>query len=290
MASSCRFIHRLFNPVDDIRPALEAAVDTLLQPTRKGRRFSLISIALLALGSAAIMFEWTQGYPGALALLIPMIVLTAASWIPGLKFRSYLHWGRRAAAMCLMPALVIALGTAAYLWFYAGTWAIELAPLSVYGIVAVALACALSCVNAMKSRRSPSAIAFRKTLTSGRAYFMRQLETAQPALRDEWYPWLLGLELGKQVDAWTTHAHGDSSGGSHGAAFRSASSGSSGSSFTGFSGGRSGGAGASAAWQAAAGGMAATVSPPSSSGSSGGSSGGGSSSGGSSGGGGGGGW
>ena len=283
-----------FNPAEEIRPALEAAVDALLPPAHKRPRFSVISIALLTLGLALIIYGWTQGHPAAFALLVPVLVLAGAGWIAGFKFRSYLHWGRRAAALCLLPALIIALGTAGYLWFYAGTAQIELPPLTVYGIVAMALACMLSCVNALKSRRSPAAIAFRKTLTSGRAYFMRQLGTAEPQLRDDWYPWLLGLELSKQVDAWsTTRADTGSGRGSHGTAFSSASSVSSssgGSSFGGFSGGRSGGAGASASWYAAASGMAASVSPPSSSGSSSGSSGGGSSSGGSSGGGGGGGW
>lgn len=281
-----------FSPADEIRPALETAVDTLMPPARN-RRFSAITIALLVLGSALILFRWTQGHPGGVALLLPMLALAGVGWVAGFQFRSDLDWGHRAAVLCLLPALTIALGTAAYLWYRAGTGAIELAPLTAYGIVAVALACILSCVNAMKSRRTPAAIAFRKTLTSGRAYFMRQLTTAEPALRDDWYPWLLGLELGKQVDAWSTERADSGSARGHSSTFASASSesaGSSGLSFTGFSGGRSGGAGASASWHAAASGMAASVAAPSSSGSGGGSGGGGSSGGGSSGGGGGGGW
>lgn len=279
-----------FNPADEIRPALGKAVDALLPVPRK-HRVSLINIALFTLGMTRIIYEWSQGHPAALALWLPMIVIAGAGWIAGFKFRSYLHWGYGAAAWCLVPTVAIAAGAAAYLWFHAGTGAIELPPPTVYGLVAVALACALSCVNALKSRRSPAAIAFRKTLTSGRMYFMRQLETAEPALRDDWYPWLLGLELSKQVDAWTTQRAGSvSSRGSFGTSPASGSSGSSGSSFSGFGGGGSGGAGASASWYTAASGMAAAVSPPSSGGSGGGSSSGGSSGGGSSGGGGGGGW
>ena len=282
-----------FNPADEIRPALDRAVDAVL-PLPHKRRVSLINIALFTLGMAAIIFEWSQGHPAALALWLPMILIAGAGWVAGFKFRSYLHWGYGAAAWCLVPTVVIAAGAAAYLWFRAGTGAIDLPPPAVSGLAAVALACALSCVNALKSRRSPAAIAFRKTLTSGRMYFMRQLETAEPALRDDWYPWLLGLELSKQVDAWTTQRAGAgnvSSRGSFGSpSSASGSSGSGGSSFSGFGGGSSGGAGASASWYAAASGMAASVSPPSSSGSSGSSSSGGSSGGGSSGGGGGGGW
>ncbi len=284
-----------FQPADEIRPALEAAVDALLPPTPKRRRFSLISIALLTAGSALIIYKWTQGDPGGFALLLPMLVVAGVGWITGLKFRSYLHWNLTAAVLCLLPTLIIAAGTAWYLWFRAGSGAVELAPDTAYGIVAVALAYILSCVNAMKSRRSPAAIAFRKTLSSGRVYFMQQLKTAEPALRDEWYPWLLGLELSKQVAAWSAERPRPASGGgrrhtSAASASFGTSSGSSSGGFGGFTGGRSGGAGASASWHAAAIGMAATVSPPSSSGSSGGGSSSGSSGGGSSGGGGGGGW
>jgi len=284
-----------FSPADEIRPALEAAVDALLPPVPKRRRFSPLSILLLIGGSALVIYNWTQGYPGGFPVLLPMLVVAGVGWVTGLKFRSYLHWGPTAALLCLLPALTIALGTAAYLWFRAGTGIVELAPLTAYGIAAVALACILSCINAMKSRRSPEAIAFRKTLTAGRVYFMEQLKTPQPALRDEWYPWLLGLELSKQVDAWSTErAPSLSRSTSRSTTSTSTAFGSSGTStpsFAGFTGGRAGGAGASGAWHAAAVGMAATVSPPSSSGSGGGgSSSGGSSGGGSSGGGGGGGW
>ena len=283
-----------FNPADEIRPALEAAVDALLPPMPKRRRFSPLSILLLIAGSALVIYKWTQGYPGGFPVLLPMLVVAGAGWVTGLKCRSYLHWGLNAAILCLLPTMVIALGTAAYLWYRAGTGLVELAPHTAYGIAAVALAYILSCVNAMKSRRSPEAIAFRKRLTAGRAYFMEQLKTAEPALRDEWYPWLLGLELNKQVDAWSIErAPSPSSSTSRSTASHSTSFGSSGAStpsFAGFTGGRAGGAGASSSWHAAAVGMAATVSPPSSSGSGGGSSSGGSSSGGSSGGGGGGGW
>lgn len=279
------------NPAEAVRPGLEAAVDALIPPSPKGRRFSPLTMALFTLGSVVILYQWFQGYPGAFPLVLPMIAVTGVGWVTGLKFRSYLHWGYRAAAWCLLPSLVILIATAWYVWFYAGTGEIELAPLTAYAIVAIAIACILSCFHAMTSRRSAAAIAFRKKLTSGRAYFMQQLQHRAPALSDDWYPWLLGLELGGQVDAWSTRAEttGERSHSSAGTgAF--GSSGSGGASWTGFGAGRSGGAGASASWYAAASGLAAAVPAPSSSGSGSGGSSGGSSSGGSSGGGGGGGW
>jgi len=146
-------------------------------------------------------------------------------------------------------------------------------------------------VNSLRSRQRRDGIAFRKQLTAGRMYFVSQLATPRPALRDAWYPWLLAFELGKKMDQWSVGHAGavDSGSGTFGTgASSSSTSGSSSPSWTGFSGGRSGGAGASGEWAAAAGGLAAGVAAPSSSGSS--SSSGGSSGGGSSGGGGGGGW
>ncbi len=161
-------------------------------------------------------------------------------------------------------------------------------------LVAVALACIHSVINALKSRRSREAIAFRKALAAGRAFFVKELRKEQPALRDEWYPWLLAFELGKQVDEWSTgraSTGAQSSGSPFGSSHSTSHSPSSSSGrWTGFGGGRSGGAGGGASWQAAASGMAASVAAPSSSRSSGSSSSSGGSSSSSSGGGGGGGW
>jgi hypothetical protein len=222
-----------------------------------------------------------------------MVVMAGIGWFAGFHFRMYLDWGRSRALLCLMPALLIAAGAALYLWLRAV--AIELQPVTVIGLVAIALACISSSIDSLKSRRHRQAVAFRKTLTAGRAFFIEELRKERPALRDEWYPWLLAFELGKQVDDWSsqrTPSGASSRGGVVGSATSSSISPSSSSAgeWTGFSGGRSGGAGGGASWQAAASGMAASVAPPSSSGSSGSGSSGGSSSGGSSGGGGGGGW
>jgi hypothetical protein len=187
---------------------------------------------------------------------------------------------------------VIAAGASLYLWFYAGSGRIELPRLTVIGILALALGCVYWSIRALASRRGREAIAFRKMLTAGRAYFIDELQKDEPALRDEWYPWLLAFELTKQMDAWST-ARPDSGSRARsrsGSVSSSPSTTDSGGTWTGFGGGRSGGAGGGASWQTAVSGMAAGVSAPSSGGSSRGSGGGGSSSGGSSGGGGGGGW
>jgi hypothetical protein len=286
-----------FTPSEDIKPELAAAVEQVLAPGRAPRRFKAITVALFVLGIGLIVFEWFQGYPGAFLVVLLMIVVTGIGWLTGHEFRAHIEWGRRAALLCLMPALIIGIGVAAFLWFSVGRGTGDLQPLTVVGLIVLALSLMHSSINALKSRRHREAIAFRKALAAGRAFFVAELRKAQPALRDEWYPWLLAFELGKQVDDWSAQRPDARSDG--GRATDIASAGATTSSYepssdrwSGFTGGRSGGAGGGASWQAAAGSMAAHVSPPSSSGSSGGSdsSSSGSSSGGSSGGGGGGGW
>jgi hypothetical protein len=160
--------------------------------------------------------------------------------------------------------------------------------------VALSLWVTNSSIRGMRSRTSRAAVALRKKLTAARQFFSAELRRPQPALRDDWYPWVLAFGLGDQADAWSTVPAATSTDGSPFQSERSSSDSSAPArpEWTGFGGGRSGGAGGGAAWSAAAAGMAASVPSPASSGSdsSGSSSGGGDSGGGSSGGGGGGGW
>ena len=132
-----------------------------------------------------------------------------------------------------------------------------------------------------KTTDSIKGVELCRNLSAGRAYFLHQLEQDRPAIKDEWFPYLLAFGLGRYVDKWMKRF-------SDAAAFRSsdttrfhtASPSSGGYSFSG-GGGSFGGAGASGAWAMAATSLGASASSSSSS------SGGG---GGSSGGGGGGGW
>jgi uncharacterized membrane protein YgcG len=152
-----------------------------------------------------------------------------------------------------------------------------------------------SIVNAARSRERMQGIALRKRLASARRYFANEFGKPEPALRDEWFPYVLALGLDGESRRWFRSFGGASNDRSSSAGWSrsSGSSSSSGSSGpTGWTGGGGafGGAGATASWAAAAGALSAGVAAPSSSssgGSSGGGGGGGSSS---SGGGGGGGW
>ncbi|MBI3790287.1 MAG: DUF2207 domain-containing protein [Gemmatimonadetes bacterium] len=152
-----------------------------------------------------------------------------------------------------------------------------------------------ACLQA-RGTQSPERMALRKRLASAREWFRAELRREKPALQDAWYPYLIALGLGPDVDKWfkafagvatsgTMSAASWSSGRSSGISGADGAS-SGGSGWTGFGGGGGfAGGGAGATFASAVGGMASTMSAPSSS-----SSGGSSSGGGSSGGGGGGGW
>jgi uncharacterized membrane protein YgcG len=171
--------------------------------------------------------------------------------------------------VCLIPAVILGTATAIFLWFYVGTGVVDLSAEVLVGIVAITLALTNASINALRSRESREGIALRKTLTAGREFFVAQLRRARPALRDEWYPWLLAFGLARQVDDWSAEREQKDNNKDTDTVDDDRWSRDSLSTaapvqqqWTGFGGGRSGGAGASGSWVAAAGGMAAGVSPP----------------------------
>jgi uncharacterized membrane protein YgcG len=173
-------------------------------------------------------------------------------------------------------------------------------PITPIALSVMALAMTKLMLDILRTPEHPDVIALRRKLAAAREYFQRELGSATPRLRDDWYPYFLAFGLGNNVEKWFG-AHGTAAVTSTGASnfgssssVSSSSSSSSGSwSFSG-GGGSFGGAGASGSWAIAATAMGAGVTSPSSGGSGGGggssSGGGGGGGGSSSGGGGGGGW
>ena len=196
-----------FNPAGEIEPELQAAVDRTLSAGRAPRRFKAIAAVLFALGTGLLVVRGFQGYPDRCSSDDGDCGVGVIGWIAGHQFRAYLDWGRGAALLCLIPALTIAAGVRcisgsrrhrrdrARLVLGLGhrRHRDRVRPLE---------------INSLKSRRSREAIAFRKALTAGRAFFVEELRKQRPALRDERYPWPLAFELGKQVDAWSTQRAG----------------------------------------------------------------------------------
>ena len=288
-------------PAEEISKELGARVDALLGQRGKTKIVGLIVFVLVLAGLAMGFLDWRQGNGsswGTPVLGVVALIVLAIAWNRGALFRMNIHWGMKRFWWMLTPALVVLTATTAFLWYWVGPGEVETTPMLSRALAVLAAAIVLATVAGGRSRRSREALAFRKKLAAGREFLISELEKPEPALRDEWMPWLLAFGLSKHVDDWSAQRAPEqvSSGGSRvvtssGWSGSSSSPSSSGSSWGGFSGGRSGGGGATGSWAAAAGGFASNVAPASSSSSGGGGGGGGgSSSGGSSGGGGGGGW
>lgn len=245
-------------------------------------------IALLAVGIAMRPADANVAVPSLVIIGVPVFLFA--------RLQAYL-WRRRVVRPgphLLRVLIPIALLTAAICWgLTTGFGAIGLVASS--GLAVLLLAAVRSAFNGCRSTSTRDRLLWRKELASAREYFRVELRKPAPALDESWFPYLLGLGLGRHVEKWfkafggATAARSGSSGIGHVSSQGSSSSGSgsSGGTFAGFGGGGGfSGAGATVAFSSAVGAMASGVSKPSSSSSGGGSS----SSGGSSGGGGGGGW
>lgn len=274
-----------FDPASAIRSGIEETLVRAVNWQQKVPRFRVATHAILltiALAIAvALAFLGSQD-----DLVMTLIVAGATAFLTLFACLAARECSRSIAGagtfvgaffILLMPSLPLIIG-------YALASNFDLRPHTLFGLGLWTLALVNLVLDMLKIQDPPELIAFRKRIAGARRFFIRELESGTPQLRDEWFPYVLAFGLGKHVDRWF-RAFGGARAGTTGtwtSSSSSSSSSSSGSSWTG-GGGAFGGAGASGTWAVAAGSIAAGVAAPSSSGSGGG---GGSSSGG----GGGGGW
>jgi uncharacterized membrane protein YgcG len=263
-----------FDPAAILRKPLQQIVEST-SPGGKGTRPSRIptlllvvaAIALIALGARERTTDFLIAL-GVMAASMPMYAIAAA-------FAA--SWQRRVADLpvamlgFLIP-LGIGLGIFATMFLAQGRF--RVGPFVLAGLVAWLLALANSVLNIARSRHAPERIARRQRLTAARELFRTELAKEQPALRDEWFPWLVAFGLGPHIDRWFDAFGGESkrstvlvpagSGSGRGGA-------SGGQSWSGFGGGGGfSGGGGGASFGAAIGGFAASVPKPSSGSSSGG--------------------
>ena len=283
-----------FDPAEKIKKPLTDLVKGLVPgsaPSKSSALPSLLSFLFaIALLVAAVVNEPADAplmFVGFSVTIVCYFVALggAASW------RNRVHGVGTAAAWFLVPMAIPLAG----LLFVIATGNTLASVLALAGLAVLYLGLANSVFHMARTRENQERIAFRRRLAVARLYFIDELQSDKPRLKDSWFPWLMAFGLGKDMDKWFAAfgaasepwlAPASYSSGSHG----HSSSSSSGGGWTGFGGGGGfSGGGASASWAAAAGAMAVGISAPSSSsGSSGGGGGGGG--GGSSGGGSGGGW
>jgi uncharacterized membrane protein YgcG len=244
--------------------------------------------------------------PRFLGILLPLLVLSGIASALAASWRARIDRGLWGVLRFLIPGGLMLLFAGAVITgfrdvpilsrFFSSGFSYDVR----LGATLLALALFNSVINQARSRERAQGIALRKRLASVRRYFQEELDRPQPALRDEWFPYVLAFGLDKDAQDWFKAYGGQSAGGSEASSWSSSPSTSSSSSGSapwssvpsGWSGGGGafGGAGATATWALAASSLAAGVAAPSSSGGSDGGSGGGGGGGSSSGGGGGGGW
>ncbi|MDP2054695.1 MAG: DUF2207 domain-containing protein [Acidobacteriota bacterium] len=284
-----------FDPVDLIRPGLEERAAAILPAGRTPWRVPMVATVLYGAGAVLVGLEWMNDYISttvAALLAFGALTFVLVARAQGLRFRANIQWGPNKALGSLIPVALGVGAAALYLWRWADSGVEPTTDSLVVGVVLLALSVLFAGMGALTSTQHRAALAFRKTLASGREFFIAELAKDRPALRDEWFPWILAFGLGKHMDEWSAQRDSGSTkrsgGGTSSGSFGSGEGSGSGT-WTGFAGGRSGGGGGGASWSTAAAGLVAPIAAESSSSSGGGSSSS-SSSGGSSGGGGGGGW
>lgn len=279
-----------FDPASTIKKQLDTMVGTVASGGSKPS-WKPTGLLLLA-GLIAVIIGITTEKADAPAAIVTLGISIPVFLIP----MGFALGAQRSLESLGFALLLLAIVLGAYIGIIARIILLvpvdALGAITCTGITLWAIGLARSLTNIASSRQSPERIAQRKRLYAARELFRRELRNARPALKDEWFPYIIAFGLASQADRWFKAFGGMHDASSavlvgQAASRGSGASGSSGSGWSGFGGGGGfSGGGSSASFAAAVGGMAASVPSPSSSSSGGGSS----SSGGSSGGGGGGGW
>jgi uncharacterized membrane protein YgcG len=277
-----------FDPSKIIREGIELKLDKLAHWSTKVTRFNggvnalLLTAAALALAGSAFMGE--SDVFAAVFGAVSVALFSIFACIAAVYFSKAID---NVPAAMIAPFILLCAGAAPLVVASLIARAVGLHAPVLFALLFWTLAFQKLALDLLKIRDKPEKIVYRKRIAGARRYFIEQLALPQPALRDEWFPYVLAFGLGATVDRWFRSFGGETrSAAFSGSSISSSSSSSSSSSGWTGGGGAFGGAGASGTWAVAAGTMAAGVAAPSSSGSGGGGGGGGSSSGG----GGGGGW
>src|SRR6202035_3948153 len=215
-----------FDPAALIEPGIKGRLHKhpgLAGQTRAPSR--LRTLVLLLAGFALLALEVARSWDQGLVLRALQFVCVPFFYVPGLL--AAVAWRKRtehlnlASLTFLLPGLAIA-GAGAFLacfddWFRGVSFFIQSGPAGNLALAVFPLAAFSSLLNNACSRETPATIRKRQLLLLARRHLARELESRQPALRDEWFPYLLAFGLERDVDRWF-HAFGTAAGGATGAA------------------------------------------------------------------------
>lgn len=282
-----------FNPVSTISPALEARVDALAGGGKVSQSWRAVvagfAIGTVLLITAAILRN-ADTLPGVIALVAIFILGSLALAVASTYAQRVTHLRGLLIAVAV-PALLMVAGLVAFIggaletatpsgssglspYYHPG-------PLLLVALVVLGLTMAAAVLKTARPSDTAARLALRRKLAAAEAYFRAELDRPDPALRDEWFPYILAFGLGTHVDRWfSAYGPASDSVGTRTAVVAAAASagsgrGSGGSTWTGggaaFGGGGGfSGGGVGGSWGAAAGTIASGVSSPSSGGTSGG--------------------
>lgn len=155
----------------------------------------------LALGAvlAALGWERSDDAAGAgIAMAIGMLVLFGVGAISAASYRKHVDRTQRRLAWGLIAPSLMWLVMASMLLGQPLT----LGVLAAIGFASVCFAFLHSLLNQLHSREPPDVMTARRSLFVAREYFKRELASERPRLKDEWFPYLVALDLGPNMTRW----------------------------------------------------------------------------------------
>jgi len=195
-----RKLGKSFIPAEKIRRPLEQQVKKLTGSASRGDQSTWLAVVLLALAGLILLivngFVHQPEVPltifGGLFAIIGSIAGSIISH--SYKTRSD-HLIRRSLQVHLFPLLALLL--------YIGLGLAGISSLLALGLLLFFTFLILATVYLARTDDSPEGVKLCRNLTAAREYLRKQLQQENPAIRDEWFPYLLAFGLGPDVDRWS---------------------------------------------------------------------------------------